>query len=333
MTVNGGISFAKFSKRYYNYNTERYKEGKAIAARAGNPAKTKFGGFTMSRFFCDSNCELWYDKVENLGINCISMPYTIGGEEYYYDLGKNTDNRAFFAKMRGGAVPKTSALNEADYIEYFEPVLKGGEDIIYVTFSHKMSGTFNSMYKAIDDLKIAYPDRKITVVDTTHISMAAGLVVYFAALKHNAGATDEEIVEFVEKFRDLTKCYFTVGDLIYLKRGGRLSSFKAAMGTLFNIKPIISNIDGKLVNIDKSKGRKRSLKDLAAYLEADDVDENYPIVVMNADCDEDVALTVSYIKEKHPNAEIWEQLVGPVIGSHCGPNTVGLLFVKKDKAE
>ena len=157
--------------------------------------------------------------------------------------------------------------------------------------------------------------------------------------------SDEEIVEFVEKFRVLTKCYFTVGDLIYLKRGGRLSSFKAAMGTLFNIKPIISNIDGKLVNIDKSKGRKRSLKDLAEYLETDDVDENYPIVVMNADCDEDVAvgvhdncdedvaLTVSYIKEKHPNAEIWEQLVGPVIGSHCGPNTVGLLFVKKDKAE
>ena len=167
----------------------------------------------MSRFFCDSNCELWYDKIEKLGIDYISMPYTIGGEEYYYDLGKNTDNRAFFDRMRGGAVAKTSALNEADYIGYFEPVLKGGEDIIYVTFSHKMSGTFDSMNKAIEKLKADYPDRKITVVDSTHISMAAGLVVYFAALKHNEGASDEEVVKFVEEFRDRVKCYFTVAGL------------------------------------------------------------------------------------------------------------------------
>lgn len=285
----------------------------------------------MSRFFCDSNCELWYDKIEKLGIDYISMPYTIGGEEYYYDLGKNTDNRAFFGRMRGGAVAKTSALNEADYIGYFEPVLKDGEDIIYVTFSHKMSGTFDSMNKAIEKLKAAYPDRKITVVDSTHISMAAGLVVYFAALKHNEGASDEEVVKFVEEFRDRVKCYFTVGDLIYLKRGGRLSSFKAMVGTLFNIKPIISNVDGKLVNVEKSKGRKRSLKDLAAYLERDEVDENYPIVIMNADCDDDVEIELSHVKDKCPNAEIWQQLVGPVIGSHCGPDTVGLLFVKKAK--
>ena len=156
-------------------------------------------------------------------------------------------------------------------------------------------------------------------------------MVYFAALKHNEGASDEEVVKFVEEFRDRVKCYFTVGDLIYLKRGGRLSSFKAMVGTLFNIKPIISNVDGKLVNVEKSKGRKRSLKDLAAYLESDEVDENYPIVIMNADCDDDVGIELSHVKDKCPNAEIWQQLVGPVIGSHCGPDTVGLLFVKKAK--
>lgn len=284
----------------------------------------------MSKFFCDSNCELWFDKVEQLGIDYISMPYTIEGEEFYYDLGKNTDARAFFAKMRKGAVPKTSALNEQDYIEYFEPVLKSGEDILYVTFSHKMSATFESMNKAIEELKEKYPDRKVTVADTKHISMAAGLVVLYAAKKHNEGASDEEVVKFVEEFREKVKCYFTVSDLVYLKRGGRCSSFKAFVGTLFNIKPQITNVDGKLENFEKSKGRKKSLKDLVSYLDANNVDTSYPIVIMNADTDEDTAFTVSMIKEKYADADIWEQLVGPVIGSHCGPDTVGMIFVAKN---
>lgn len=281
----------------------------------------------MSKFFCDSNCELWFDKVESLGINYISMPYTVGDNEYYYDLGKNTDNRKFFEDMRKGAVPKTSALNMQNYIDYFEPVLKQGEDIIYVTFSHKMSATFESMAKAIEQLKQTYPERTVSVVDTKHISMAAGIVVYYAAKLHNEGASDEEIVKFVESFRERVKCYFTVSNLIYLKRGGRLSSFKAFVGTLFDIKPIISNIDGKLENIEKSKGRKKSLKDLTGYLEKDKVDLSYPIVIMNADCDPDADYTVSAIREKYPDAEIWEQLVGPVIGSHCGPDTIGVIFV------
>ena len=281
----------------------------------------------MSKFFCDSNCELWFDKVESLGINYISMPYTVGDNEYYYDLGKNTDNRKFFEDMRKGAVPKTSALNMQNYIDYFEPVLKQGQYIIYVTFSHKMSATFESMAKAIEQLKQTYPERTVSVVDTKHISMAAGIVVYYAAKLHNEGASDEEVVKFVESFRERVKCYFTVSNLIYLKRGGRLSSFKAFVGTLFDIKPIISNIDGKLENIEKSKGRKKSLKDLTGYLEKDKVDLSYPIVIMNADCDPDADYTVSAIREKYPDAEIWEQLVGPVIGSHCGPDTIGMIFV------
>lgn len=281
----------------------------------------------MSKFFCDSNCELWFDKAESLGINYISMPYTVGDNEYYYDLGKNTDNRKFFEDMRKGAVPKTSALNMQNYIDYFEPVLKQGEDIIYVTFSHKMSATFESMAKAIEQLKQTYPERTVSVVDTKHISMAAGIVVYYAAKLHNEGASDAEVVKFVESFRERVKCYFTVSNLVYLKRGGRLSSFKAFVGTLFDIKPIISNIDGKLENIEKSKGRKKSLKDLTGYLEKDKVDLSYPIVIMNADCDPDSDYTVSAIREKYPDAEIWEQLVGPVIGSHCGPDTIGMIFV------
>lgn len=286
----------------------------------------------MSRFFCDSNGEIWYTRFDELGVNYIQMPYTVNGEEKFYDLGRETDNRKFFDEMRAGAYVKTQALNEANYIDYFEPVLAGGEDIIYVHFSREMSGTFNSMDNAIAALKEKYPDRKITTVDTLNISMGAGMVMYFAAKLHNEGASDEEVVKFVEDFRKKVKVYFTVADLEYLKRGGRLSSFKAMMGTIFNLKPIITTSpEGKLVNILNAKGRKKALHTLVDYLDSDGIDTNYPISLINADSDEDAKMTIELIREKYPDVEIWEQLVGPVVGCHCGPDTIGMIFVAKEK--
>ncbi len=285
----------------------------------------------MSKFFCDSNSELWYTRFDEFDATCIKMPYTVNGIEAFYDLGRETDNRKFFDEMRGGATVKTQALNQHDYMGYFEPVLKSGEDIIYVHFSRAMSGTFDSMEKAIAELKEKYPERKITTVDTKNISMGTGMVVYYALKKHAEGATDDEIVKFVESFREKIKVYFTVDDLVYLKRGGRLSAFKAAMGTIFNIKPIIStSAEGKLVNILNAKGRKKAIHTLVNYLESGKVDLNYPISIMNADTDADTALTIDMIREKYPQADIWQQLVGPVVGCHCGPDTIGMIFVSAE---
>ena len=285
----------------------------------------------MSKFFCDTNGEIWFSRFDELNVECIKMPYTVNGDERFYDLGRNTDNRAFFAEMRKGASVKTQALNLNDYLEYFEPVLAGGDDILYVHFSRAMSGTFDSMEKAIAELKEKYPERKITAVDTKRISMGAGIIMYYAAKKHNEGASDEEVAQFVESFREKVKVYFTVDDLAYLKRGGRLSAFKAMMGTIFSIKPIISmSDDGRLVNILNAKGRKKALRTVVDYLDSDKVDVNYPITIMNADTDADTALTIDMIKEKDPDAEIWQQLVGPVVGCHCGPDTIGMIFVSAE---
>lgn len=283
----------------------------------------------MSKFFCDSNCELWHSRFDELGIELIKMPYTVNGELAFYDLGRETDNREFFDKMRGGASVKTQALNIMDYTDYFEPVLAAGEDILYVSFTHKMSGTFTSMQLAIEELLKKYPERKVTVVDTKHISMGAGMMVYYAAKMHGEGASDEEVAQFVEQFSAKVKVYFTVDDLNYLKRGGRLSAFKAAMGTILNMKPIISTVDGKLENILTVKGRKKALRTVVDYLDKDGVDTSYPIAIMNADTDEDTALTVAMIKENYPRVTVWEQLVGPVVGCHCGPDTIGMIFVAK----
>lgn len=285
----------------------------------------------MSVFFTDSDCELWFDKVDAEKIEFFPMPYVVDGEEFFYDMGRNTDIKAFFDKMRAGASVKTCALNAEDYAARIEPVYAAGEDIIYVSFSHKMSGTFNSLGMALDKLKEKYPERKTTVVDTKSISAAGGLIAYEAAKLHNAGASDEEVVKFVESIRDRIKCYFTVDDLIYLKRGGRISAVKAALGTLFKVKPIICTVNGALENVEKFKGRFRSLKALAEYVDRDGADEKYPIILVDADSPDDVAFVREHIAANRPDAELWNQPVGPVIGAHCGPDTVGVIFVSKEK--
>ncbi len=284
----------------------------------------------MSVFFTDSDCELWFDKVDAENIRFFPMPYVVNGEEFFYDMGRNTDTKAFFDKMRKGATVKTCALNMQDYIAAIEPIYAEGEDIIYVSFSHKMSGTFNSLDMALKKLKETYPDRKTTVVDTKSISAAGGLIAYEAAKLHNAGASDEEVVAFVEKFRERVKCYFTVDDLIYLKRGGRISAVKAALGTLFKVKPVICTMNGALENVDRFKGRFRSLKALADYAQSD-VDESYPVILVDADSPDDAAFVRERLVTDHPSAELWTYPVGPVIGAHCGPDTVGVIFVAKEK--
>ncbi len=283
----------------------------------------------MSVFFCDSNCELDYNRADELKVSLIKMPYTVNGEEFFYDLGRSGSTKDFFDKMRAGAAVKTQALNQNDYIEHFEPVLKSGQDIIYVTFSHKMSATFESMKMAIEELKKTYPQRTVKWVDSYGISMGAGEVVYQAALKHNAGATDDEVISFVEQIRQKMSLYFTVDDLIYLKRGGRLSSFKAMMGTILNLKPIISMVEGALISQEKEKGRKKAIFKMVEKLETDGCDFSYPVIVLDADNFADGEILKELVQEKYPQAQIWRLDIGPVIGCHCGPDTVGITFFRK----
>ncbi len=282
----------------------------------------------MYQLFCDSNCELWYTTVKELGLNVIRMPYTLAGQEYFYDMGEKTDLIAFFDAMKGGEVPKTSALNEEIYIEYFEPVLKKGEDIFYVTFAHAMSKTFDAMDRAIKTLKEKYPDREIRSVDTRSISMGCGFVVYYAALRYKEGATMDELEAYVKELSAHTATYFAVEDLTYLYRGGRVSGVSKVFGNLLNIKPVLHFDDeGRIVNIAKEKGFRRALSSMLGYMKAkgQDVDK-YKIIVIHADYKEVAERFVESIKAEYPAADVVLQYVGPVIGAHCGPGTVGLIF-------
>ena len=287
----------------------------------------------MYQLFCDSNCELWHTTVKELGLNLIRMPYVMGDEEIFYDMGEAHDFKGFFDKMRAGATPKTSALNEYAYMEYFEPVLARGEDIYYITFSHQMSGTFNAMKNVIAQLKEKYPEREIRYKDSKMISLGSGFVTYYGALKYKEGATMDELDAYLDELIPHTSIYFVVDDLTYLHRGGRISGASKVFGNLLGIKPILYiNDEGKIINIDKKKGIKMALSALLGYMREKGTElDKYKVFVLQADCEELADKFVENMKAEFGNLDVNVLPVGPVIGSHCGPGTVGVIFHSKEK--
>lgn len=284
----------------------------------------------MSVFFTDTDCEMMYTDAEDLGMQIIKMPYTLKNEECYYDMGKTFDPKQFFDEMRNGEIVITSALNSNDYINYFEPVLASGEDILYVHFSAQLSGTFNHMQKAIDELKEKYPNRKITCFDTGNISLGAGVQVIEACKLHNAGASDEEVVEFLKVFKEKVAIYFYVDSLQYLKRGGRISATSAVIGSLLNIKPILTvTKEGKLEKLTTVKGTKKALEFMInKFNEEYGNDDKYEMYVIDADNKQVGDDLAERIRSSGKNVSIRRMSIGPVIGAHAGPGTIGIIFVK-----
>ncbi len=282
----------------------------------------------MSVLLCDSNCELWFTRLRELHVDFIPMPYFYQDTQYAYDLGENTDFAAFYSAVRGGNIPKTMALNPEDYKEIIGKYFERGEDVLYVSFSHTMSGTFSYLDIALKELKERYPERNCRVFDTGSISIGTGLQVLAAARQKEMGKSDEEIIAFLNDFTNKVCVYFTVNDLMHLKRGGRLSAATAVAGTILGIKPILTtNAKGGLDVYEKSNGRKRSIRTLADKVVKELTDVSYPVYVLDADCKEEGDLLAEMIREKRPDAQIVRQIVGPVIGSHAGAGTLGVVFI------
>lgn len=282
----------------------------------------------MSVLLIDADGELWYTRQEALGVQYIAMPYSYGGNEYYYDLGKNTDFAEFYKAVRGGEVPKTMALNPQEYEEILRPIFESGQDVLYVSFSHTMSGTFDHLNTALATLAEEFPERKCTVFDTKSISVGAGMQMEYAAELKNSGATDEQIIEALQRFTDRIAMYFVVDDLMHLKRGGRLSGFAAFAGSLLSLKPVLTTDEnGRLTVIAKKAGKKVAMRMLVSEVIEQLTGTEYQVYVVDADCPDDGEWLAEQIRNARPDAQIVRQTVGPVIGSHCGPGTVGVIFV------
>ena len=285
-------------------------------------------------FMTDSDSDLPFHLKEQYDIPVVYMPYALDGKEYFDDLGQMLDHKSYYDMMRNGAAPVTSALNEESYLEYFEPVLKE-KDLLFVAFSSKLSCTLQAVYSARKKLLEKYPERKFIVVDTLRISGPMTLLILKAHEMYRAGKPMDEVADWLEKNKLRAQAYFIVDDLKYLKRGGRISAAAATVGTMLDLKPIITESpDGTLTANDKIRGRKKAIAFIVDKMVENRPDpKESPIIVLNADSREDAERAKALVEQKLPGADVMIENVGPVIGAHAGPGTIAVCFIGAENAK
>ncbi len=274
----------------------------------------------------DTGCDLSCEMIEALGLHVIELELNIDGDTTNQ---KNIDVKEFYALLRSGKKATTAAVGIDRFINEMEPCLSEGKDVLYLGFSSGLSGTYNAGFVAVSELLEKYPDRKIYTVDTLAASMGQGLLVYLAAKKKEAGATIEEVRDFVEENK-LNLCHwFTVDDLLFLKRGGRINAATAVMGTMLSIKPVLHvDNDGKLISVSKARGRKAALDALVAKLGETGTNlSEQTVFISHGDCIEDAEYIANKIKEKYSVKDITIGFIGPVIGAHSGPGTLAVFYL------
>lgn len=262
-------------------------------------------------------------------VEVIPMEYTLDGKTYAcYPGGGDQSISAFYNAMRQGAKVVTSQINAYTFTSTFEPHLQAGRDIIYLGFSGALSGTVGSARIAQAELLEKYPERRIAVVDSLGASLGQGLFVYYAARKQKELNFDE-MAAWAESSKLSFVHWFTVDDLEYLKRGGRVSGATAAIATVLQIKPVMHvDVEGHLVAVEKVQGRKKSLKALVDHM-AESVDKEKTDTVFIGHCDvpKDAELVARQVRERIGIQNIVIDDIGVMIGAHSGPGTVALFFV------
>ena len=280
----------------------------------------------------DSACDLSQEKLKELNIGCCALTFTDTESEKVYS-NYDLEPKEFYDKMRNGLIAKTSAINIDGFVNFFEPYLQENKDVIYLGFSSGLSTTVGCAKLAADELSEKYPDRKILVVDTLCASAGQGLIVYLAYLEKEKGATIEEVASYVENLK-LNLCHwFTVDDLVYLKRGGRVSPTVALVGTVLGIKPILHvDNEGHLISFSKVRGRKSAIAALAEkYKELHKNNAPNQVFISHADCIDDAKALAAILEENDSVKVDIITDIGPVIGAHSGPGTLAMFFVGNER--
>lgn len=291
----------------------------------------------MISFFYDTDSELNLALAKEYGIenNAIRFPYSICNETFYADLGQTFDKTWFYGKINEGNVPTTSALNSEEFREYFEPEFEKGNEVFYVSFGTKFSAAFSMMDQAIEDLKKKYPKLKFTRYDTKAISMGTGLLVITAAKALSEGKSVNEVCKILDKLTPFINISLVVDDLSFLKRGGRLSAGKAFLGGILQLKPVIKLTKaGTLEPFQSISGKNKALKTIVQdAIENAKINSELPVIIMNANSLDDALHIETMIKHSRPDVKIIQMDVGPVIGTHCGPGSIGLCFLGNERPE
>ena len=274
----------------------------------------------------DSSSDLPKSVAEDLGVRVIPLEVNMEGD---IRLSDEIDIKEFYDYLRAKHGAKTSAINLDRFTKEFEKVLSEGKDVLYIGFSSGLSATYMASKNAAEEVLEAHPDRKVIALDSLCASLGQGLLVKLAVDKKNSGATIEEVAEYVESIKPNLVHWFTVEDLFFLKRGGRVSATTAVVGTMLQIKPILHVDDeGKLVSMDKVRGRQGSIKALFDKMKATAIEpEKQTVYISHGDCYDDAKKLADMVREELGVTDILISEIGPVIGAHSGPGTVALFYL------
>ena len=280
----------------------------------------------------DSCCNLTEDTIDRLSVHILPLEFICEGEHFQsYLKGETTDLKQFYTMMRDGKVITTSLPNLADSEELMRGLLEEGKDVLYLAFSSGLSGTYQAIDTLCRQLAEQYPERTVLTVDTLAASGGQGLLVYHAAKHREAGEDIRAVCQWVEDNKLKLAHWFTVDDLMFLLRGGRVSKASAYAGTMLNIKPVMHVDDeGHLIPVSKVRGRKKSIQAMVKRMEetVSPAAAEQPIFITHGDCPEDVEYLEKLICEKFGDGiELHVNYVDPVIGAHSGPGTLALFFL------
>ena len=278
----------------------------------------------------DSCCDLTDHMAKELELTVVPLTVHIDGQDYPNLLdGSAISFEDFYSKIRAGKLATTSAANVGQFQEAMRPILAAGKDIVSINFSSALSTTYQSACIAAQDMKEEFPDANIYVVDSLSASLGQGLLLYLTVQKKREGLSAQELVQWVEDNKLHIDHWFTVDDLNYLKMGGRLSAGAAFFGSMLSIKPVMHTSDeGKLVPVSKVRGRKASLKALIDKIAELGIEPSEQVMfICHADCEVEARAVAEEMKARYGVKEVYINYIGPVIGSHTGPNTMGIFFV------
>ncbi|MBD5533056.1 MAG: DegV family protein [Lachnospiraceae bacterium] len=277
----------------------------------------------------ESNADLDSAFVKEHDICVIPHYYTLDDEMYGEE--KELTPHEFYEEMRAGKKAGTMASNPAVILDRFEKIAGEGKDILFISFSSALSSGINNIKNGADEVMEAHPEMKIVVIDTLSASAGEAMMIRKAVAMRGEGKTLDETAEWIKEHVKYLCALFTVEDLQYLYRGGRLSKSSAVLGGMINIKPILHiNDEGKLVPLEKVRGRKKSLAVLLDHM-AEQLgsfkDQQIMPSVIHGDCEEDANAVAQMMKEHFGFADVHVGQIGPSIGAHSGPGTIGLLFL------
>lgn len=281
---------------------------------------------------CCSTADLSKEHFEKIDVHYCCFHYEMDGVQYLDDLGQSMDFDVFYQRMTDGAMTKTSQINADEYEEYFTQFLSQGKDIIHLTLSSGISGTFNSANLAKALLEDKYPDRKIYVIDSLAASSGYGLLVDHLAAMSDSGATIDELAAWVEEHKLNLNHWFFSSDLTFFIRGGRISKAAGAVGTVLNICPLMNvDFEGRLIPRYKIRTKKKVIQaivDKMAEQAEGGTDYNGKCFISHSACEEDAKAVAALVEERFPNlnGRVLINSIGTTIGSHTGPGTVALFF-------